>query len=151
MDWPQVYYSFTGRLNRQRFLFYWVGLNIVVRALTIGFDFITNNIVIVNIVVFSLIVVLSYLLAIGVLYCQCSLMVKRYHDMNKKWIYGLVIVILTFIIQTIIENIYSWVQSEWIYLLSFLPILLVLMELFFRKGTVWDNKYGKDPLEQKKT
>ena len=129
----QLLFSHEGRINRKRFIltllslnvFYGVAYAIILSCCLVSAFLITDGGAetpgaggtIFSAIIFVLISVLS----IVTIYSAIVLNIKRFHDLNK---------------------------SGWCFLLGLIPIvnILVMLILFFGKGTQGANQYGEDPL-----
>lgn len=135
----QKYFSFHGRLNRKPFIL----RNLVVLAVTI-------------LVYFMVAFCIGYLThnsgisiqagtVVSLLFCwilQASLQVRRLHDLDiSGWgvvIYGIAYVLF--------DNLPDYTLSV---VLKCILFIFMLYLFYFSRGTVGDNKYGSDPLQNK--
>ena len=116
----QEIYTVTGRINRGRFLKYYILVTIMGATAT----FVTSCMATLltgdpnGTLVKMITVTWAVLATVG----ACMLMVRRLHDLNKNGA---------------------------LFLVSFIPVvgLIFMVYLFFKEGTVGWNRFGEDPLQ----
>lgn len=133
-------FSFEWRINRAKF--FWYGL--LVSLLSILLEewlhlvFIVQN---------NLTESIIFLIGLLFLYPTLALIVKRYHDKNQKGLWYIIWLFSLSIINLI--NISYWSQIvNYIIMGLWLVLFIAYLDLLFTKWTVWNNKYGEDPIAE---
>ena len=84
-----------------------------------------------------------------------NLLYSRSHDINQKWnieVYTFIVLLLLMLSQQFITGdgiiaVVLWVLS----LINFILVIVIYLYLIFKKGIIWKNQYGEDPLDKKIT
>ena len=140
MDWGQILFSFTGRINRAKYwlaaLFYFVALLVLVAvAFAAGIS--------AGIGTMMVILVLIY---IPFLISSLAVAVKRLHDRNKSgwWL------LLFYLVPAILDGLGKQIDAPAATILLSLASLAIavwaFVELGCLRGTAGPNQYGPDPL-----
>ena len=141
--------TFTGRLNRKAFIFYWlklIGLSIVLSlAITL------SGILSAKIPIFGIpLMLVSALAMITVIAGVLNIQVRRLHDLGFSGWWLLVAIILSAPGSFAIEPRFNLPLPEALKTVSIavyvITVLVLLIGLLFIKGSKGENKYGKDPL-----
>ena len=109
-------FSFSGRLNRAKYFWYSVLLWVIFVVLIL-----ISSLLISKYVSSGLGIVLSIIFYVLLVILEASLVVKRFHDLDRPG------------------------THFWLLLIPIYNIYLSLV-LLFQKGTAGENKYGPDPL-----
>lgn len=129
--------SFIGRLNRQRYFFYFLASILLFFGLGIICSLLLRNSALLILLVISYPVSLMY-----------SLVTRRLHDLNHNGWWAVLFFLSTVYIKTptFIISIHALFNSLTLsHIINALNILTFLYLLLF-KGTSGPNKYGPDPL-----
>ena len=139
----EALFSFKWRINRAKFFWYnlllWLIVWVLSPVLSIIFIWdVTSNSAQIITILFSCLI----------LYPSVALIIKRFHDINKKgyWyvpVYSLSSIIIPFVYIYIVTQVVLYTQIA-----LWLVVLVVSLILLFKKWTVWDNKYGEDPIAE---
>ena len=121
MNIIQEIFTTRGRLNRKRFLIYYIAVTIMGATAT----FVTSCMatLLTGDPNGALVKMITVCWAVAATVGACMLMVRRLHDLDKGGI---------------------------LFLVSFIPVvgLIFMAYLFFAEGTVGWNEYGPDPLTE---
>ena len=135
----QKYFSLHGRLNRKPFIL----RNLVVLAATILVYFMVSFCI--GYLTYNSAISIQAGTVVSLLFCwilQASLQVRRLHDLDiSGWgvvIYGIAYVLFDNLPDSTLSIVLKCILSTFIFYL-----------LYFSRGTVGDNKYGIDPLQNK--
>lgn len=142
MDWVHLFTSFEGRISRQPFWLAWAIFIAVEFTIALATDEINSD-------------RLSAILDLVLIYPQFAVCAKRGHDRNTPtWVIGLFFAFVAVIDLALLGG---WIptadlrETTSLSLLVALPlavfVLVLLIDLGFRRGTSGPNRYGPDPLE----
>ncbi len=136
-------FSFHWRINRAKYFWYnlllWLIVWILSPILSIVFLWEVES---------NSAQTITILLSCLILYPAVALIIKRFHDINKKWywyvpVYSLSSIILPFIYVYIVIQVVFYAQIA-----LWLVIMIVSLILLFKKWTVWPNQYWDDPIAE---
>lgn len=120
-----LFFSFKGRLNRQKFIILAMPLLFISWVFLFGSSILNQSMHTTPNLSFSdtLFVLFFYSSWLLIMLSLLSISIRRLHDFNK---------------------------SGWMALIFFLPLIgfLFFLCLTYKKGTIGENKYGLDPLQQ---
>lgn len=132
--------TFKGRINRKRYFFF--SLLSVILFLFLGvFSLITGS------AGLTLLLLLSAFFYFILLFI--SLMIRRFHDLNRSGWWAFLFFCMTFSFQIGGKNysIHALFDNLFLSWIIFLGALAILGYCLFFKGTSGSNPYGPDPLE----
>ena len=126
------YIGYSGRASRKEFCYFWL-FNFIFGILAEGIH-----------------PILAKIYALAMFLPWTAILIRRLHDINKSgW---------HFFIPLILSSLFGLLASEFVIFeeICIIPLyvcagwsLLVLISIFFRRGTIGPNKYGKDPYDAK--
>ncbi len=142
----EALFSFKWRINRLKYFWYSMLLAWMIFVLAIlwwiifwiifAWDIFANEHVI------------SLVVWILVSYPALALTIKRFHDLDRNWLWYIPIYLISSIIIPLI-TIFSIVQTTYyLEIVLWVISLAIGLVLLFNKWTVWINKYGEDPIAE---
>ncbi len=113
----RMYFTYHGRLNRKPYILWGLALSITMSIVSSLMEFMTNS----HSTVLHLLALLLLLVLLVGCVASTMLVIRRWHDLGK---------------------------SGWFTLILIIPLVnfLVMLYLWFVRGTVGPNAYGEDPL-----
>jgi uncharacterized membrane protein YhaH (DUF805 family) len=139
MDWAYLFNSFHGRIGRQSF---WIGVAVLTVAQFVAYivaEAIQGD-------------RLSAIVDLAFTYPELAIAVKRAHDRNLP----LWLLIILFVSNGVIDllGLLGWTGTPeepsspvmFAFVVFFILLIALLVELGFRRGTPGPNQYGPDPL-----
>ncbi|MCP4395017.1 MAG: DUF805 domain-containing protein [Alphaproteobacteria bacterium] len=139
----QRFFSSHGRMNRQRF-FTSILILMIPAMILGGIGFVSGE---QGEKAPALYTLINQIITLFLIYPTTIIMIKRFHDLGYSAVVGIVISIIGNIGQVAIM--FGLLSPSLFTILSFIsfPFMVVaLLFLLFKKGTVGENEYGQDPL-----